>query len=154
MLYIIIVAAGIAAILGNIYWYLQNQGNPINYLGMQGTSSPTPTIAGQPNSSVVPSTLSYVNALKVYSKRHIQFSISAYNYCTMTPYSDVFKIGTSVMLDNRSKKALTIYLDKQPYSIGAYGFSIINLSTPFRLPHTIKIDCNTRFNVGSILLEK
>ncbi len=95
-------------------------------------------------------TLSYGDAVKKYQDRRIQFDPN----CIPVPYYVVFKKGTSIMLDNRYNKARPIYLDGAKYNIGAYGFKIVTLTTTAKLPHTIRIDCGTGKNNGSIFLEQ
>ena len=72
----------------------------------------------------------------------------------MVPYSASFKNGTKIMLDNRYKKPLTVSLDGQPYYLGAYNFEIVTAGTSAKLPHTIKVNCGTGKNNGSIMLQK
>jgi len=149
-----------AVIAGGIYWYMQNQNSHINssQLGTQNlntsANSNTQTGAGtQINPANPGSTLSYASAIKIYNNRRIQFSVNSSNYCSMIPsYNIAFKMGTNIMLDNRSNKPMTIFLDKQPYYLKTYGFKIVALTTSAKLPHTVEVDCNTGKNNGSIIL--
>lgn len=94
--------------------------------------------------------LSYNEAVLNYEDRRIQFDPN----CVVSPGNVVFKRGTKIMLDNRYEKARSVYLDGQKYSLGAYGFKIVTLTTTAQLPHTIKIDCGTGKNNGQILLQQ
>lgn len=100
--------------------------------------------------SIPSKVLSYNEAILQYKDRRIQFGPD----CSASPSYATFKAGTKIMLDNRYDKVRPIYLDGQKYSIEAYGFRIVTLSTSAKLPHTINIDCGTGKNNGRILLQQ
>ena len=164
-LYITIAVVFLVVVMGGTYWYVQKQNSYIfnPQFGIQSPStSPnlnavTPNVpAGSTTKSAPankePVTLSYSAALKTYSNRRIQFSVNSSNYCLVNPYSNSFFKGTKIMLDNRSSKTLTIYLDGTPYSLKGYDFRIVTLTTSGKLPHTMRIDCGTGKNNGNILI--
>ena len=147
----VLVAAICAAVLGGVYWVYQSyygagQGAPYgnNEDGQSATGDDTKDSASKP------ATLSYTAAVKLYTDRRIQFDEN----CAVEPEYATFKKGTVIMLDNRASKAKTISLDSQKYSLCAYGFKIVTLSTAAKLPHTIMIDCGTGQNNGRILLQQ
>lgn len=134
---------------GNILNPYQNeQSNNAPAESNTSASTPTQSTSGQTSS------LSYGEALKMYEGKRFQFSLNSLNNCVMSPTSTVFKKGTKVMMDNRSNKQITIYLDGTPYNIKAYDFKIITLTTSAQLPHTIKVDCDNGKNNGQIILQQ
>lgn len=113
-----------------------------------------PKSVTQHNSPVKKSPLSYSEAVNIYDGRRVQFSVnSSSNYCLVTPTTATFTNKTSIMLDNRSDKDITISLDRRPYRIKAYDFTIITLKTSVKLPHTVNIDCETGKNNATIILQ-
>ena len=155
IIYIIIIA--IVIIIGfDIYLYINNQNsyNPSSSLNIPVKSSEPNNVDKQNNSVKSSDSLSYGNAVKIYNNRRIQFSVDSYNYCSVSPSNSVFKKGTDIMLDNRHSKKITVSLDGQMYYMNAYGFKIITITTSAKLPHTIKINCGTGKNNGSIFLEQ
>lgn len=91
--------------------------------------------------------LTYEQALLVYADRRFQFN----SLCQATPAQRVVKNGTEIMLDNRANVARSIYIDGVRYSLGAYGFRIVKLSSN-NLPHTAIIDCGTGKNSAKVIL--
>ena len=170
IIYMIIAIIIIIIIGGGIYWGMQKTNSfistpdstsdsnmPANTETQNDTAekiNPLPSNNTTSSNNTTPSnsSLSYTNALKIYVDRRIQFSINSSNYCTMNPYTIAFRKGTNAMFDNRANKQITIYLDGKPYYIKAYGFKIITLTTSATLPHTIKVDCGTGKNNGTIIL--
>jgi hypothetical protein len=154
----IIIGVVVIAVLGVcIYLSMQNQG------GKTGNSQPgaqnsntqnAQTAVGTQTPAATSTTQSYASAIKTYAGRRIQFSFNSSNYCTMVPSINIsFKNGTNIMLDNRSNKATTIYLDGQAYSLKAFGFKIVYLVTSAKLPHTVRVDCGSGKNNDSIILK-
>jgi hypothetical protein len=92
--------------------------------------------------------LTYQQAIVKYAGRLIQIN----DACQATPPKATFKNGTSIMIDNRSKKAHTFKLDST-FSVKAYGFKIITLSSS-TLPKTLLLDCDTSQNVATVLIQK
>jgi len=165
-LYIIIggVLVALVIIWSIISWQAQNPGKSIlnlppaqneNQQANPDNSTPAETGAVTPAPAETPEpSLSYGEALKLYEGKRFQFGLNNVNNCMVTPYSSVFKKGVKVMLDNRIGKQITIRLDNVPYTISAYGFRIITLTTSAQLPHTISIDCETGQNNGQIILQQ
>jgi len=127
----------------------QNENEPAESNTSTSASTSTQTSTSTPTPS-----LSYGEALKIYEGRRFQFSLNGLNDCVMSPTSTAFKKGTSVMLDNRADKQITVYLDGVAYNIKAYDFKIITLTTSAQLPHTIKVDCGNGKNNGQIILQQ
>ncbi len=71
-------------------------------------------------------TLSYTNALKIYSASGYRFQ---FINGRATPGTMIIKKGSSFMLDNRDGKAHTIKVGTASYHIGAYGFVIATAKT-------------------------
>lgn len=89
--------------------------------------------------------LTYSQALKQYQGKTVQFDAT----CQANPDRQVFKTGTSIMLDNRSNVSRSVKLGST-YTLGAYGFRIVKLNTL----GTFNVDCGTSQNVATITVEK
>jgi hypothetical protein len=95
-------------------------------------------------------TISYKQALITYKDKRIQLGTG--DLCTATPSTVTYKNGTTIMVDNRAPVARTVKIGGT-YSIKAYGFKLIKLSSA-TLPATWLVDCNNQQNVATILLQK
>ncbi len=148
----------VVAVIGGGVWLLNNDSvNPLSYM-----TSPTPTSTPTPSPAKVTginsvkktampvptSALSYTQLVEQYGTNRIQFDQD----CNATPKSAVFKNGTRILLDNRSNQARTISVSGSNYSLVAYGYRVVTLSSP-SVPMTLNINCNTKFNVGTIQLQ-
>ena len=160
-LYIIIgvVVVTVIIILAIIWGQGKTPGNgifnpPANEQNGNAPAESNTSTSTQTSTSTSSPSLSYGEALKLYEGKRFQFSFNSLNNCVMSPTSTAFKKGTSVMLDNRADKQMTVYLDGVAYNIKAYGFKIITLTTSAQLPHTIKVDCGTGKNNGQIILQQ
>ncbi len=132
---IFLIILGAAIIGGIIYWFVQNPGNNISSSYSNSGNSASPA---------------YINALKVYADRRIQFDSN----CLLTPNEVTFKVGTTIMLDNRSDKSRNIALDNTVYNFNPYDYKLVTLTTNAPLPHTIMVDCGQGQNNGRILLQR
>jgi len=90
--------------------------------------------------------LSYSQALTKYANTRIQINAS----CQMTPLKAVYKVGTSVMLDNRSDTSKSILFNGTRYTIAGYGFKIVTLNTA----KTFQVDCGSSQNVATFTVVK
>ncbi len=88
--------------------------------------------------------LTYTQAAAKYKGKTIQFTAD----CQASPDRQVFKKGTSIMLDNRAPKPLTVKVGST-YTLGKYGFRIITLNTT----GTFLVDCGTSQNVSTVIVE-
>jgi len=125
------------------------------YLGKPSVVSQTPgNEEGEQEEENVVGTktpvLSYTAAVKLYGDKRIQFDEN----CVVSPTNPSFKVGTKIMLDNRSSKKRSISLDSQYYSIGAYDFRVVTLNTSSKLPHEVLIDCDNGQQNGRINLQQ
>lgn len=89
--------------------------------------------------------LTYTQAVAKYKGKTIQFTAD----CQASPDRQVFKKGTSIMLDNRAPKALTVKVGSS-YTLGKYAFRIITLNST----GTFLVDCGTSQNVATVIVEK
>lgn len=101
-----------------------------------------------PTPASVAVSLSYNDALKKYGDNRIQFN----EKCQAYPTTATYKNGASVMLDNRSNKTLAVSLDGKPYSLGAYTYQAVTLSSK-TLPHEVRVNCGSSVNVMELLLQ-
>lgn len=148
----VVIAVVIIVVIGGAWWLTQSKNNSAlnSYSTDQNTTPSTDTNTGSTMPSVVQGKLSYEAALALYGDNRIQFD----SKCLATPTFPTFKIGTRIMLDNRSGKKAVISLDGTDYAIGAYGYTVVTLRTSASLPHTVYVDCNNGENNARILLQK
>jgi len=92
--------------------------------------------------------ISYKDALIKYKDTRIQLD----SRCQATPNNVTYKNNVFIMIDNRSSAARTVKIGSV-YSVKAYGFKIIKLSSA-NLPVTWLMDCDKSQNVATILLQK
>ncbi len=128
-------------------WYAKEG---VNYNYPQTADQTTQQTAPQNQNYNSNTSLSYSDALKIYKDKRIQFGSN----CVPVPYYVVFKVGTKIMLDNRYNQTRPVYLDDYKYTLAPYGFKIVTLTTTAKLPHTMRVDCGTGKNNGSIFLEQ
>lgn len=150
-MYLVVGLAAVIIIGGGIYWYTQSQNNVV--MAPTDNVQPTNNVADVPASidTTTPAgKISYSAALKLYGDRRIQFDTA----CVSIPSEVTYKVGTVIMLDNRSAKARVIALDNVNYNLGAWGYTVATLTTKAALPHTISVDCGKGENQGRILLQK
>lgn len=96
-------------------------------------------------------TMSYQNALTTYKDARLQFDTT----CSMFPSQVTYKVGTVIMLDNRSPEARTIRLGSMgSYSVKGYGFKLVKLSLSGLAVNDIAVDCGARQNAGIIKVQK
>lgn len=101
--------------------------------------------------SVASQSVSYTDAMNTYgaSGRRIQFDQN----CFANPTKINIKKGTYIMLDNRSDQVRPIYLDNAKYTLDAYSFKIVKITTTAPLPHTMRVDCGTGKNNAQIVIQ-
>ncbi len=109
----------------------------------------TPAKTQKSQTPATGATLTYEQALEQYAGRMIQFSSS----CYASPGSVTLKNNTSIMLDNRASVKRTITVGSAKYSVNAYGFTIITVSTA-TFPATLSLNCDSQYNVAQITLLK
>ena len=107
------------------------------------TQSQTTSPTKKTQTQIVNQSLSYTQAMNTYaSGKRIQFDQN----CLTSPTNINLKKGTKIMLDNRSNQVRPIYLDGTKYTLEAYGFKIVTITTTASLPHTMRVDCGTGKN--------
>ncbi|MEJ0021603.1 MAG: hypothetical protein WDN47_03390 [Candidatus Doudnabacteria bacterium] len=143
------VVLGIIVVVG-IIWAVVSYNNSQN-AALVGNTTTTPTpaptpVATTPSANGNPA---YDAALLKYGKNRIQFQEN----CQALPVAGVFKNGTTIMLDNRASVSHAIKFDSKTYTLGAYDFTTVTLSSSV-LPHKIAVDCDKSQNVTTITIEK
>ena len=149
--YIVIFAVAAVFITAGMLWYIS--GPTVDVVDATGKQNPT-SDNSSPNNLIengvaTPKVLAYGDAVKLYGNKRIQFDPN----CNVVPNKSVFNEGTKIMLDNRSDKSRSVYLDRVKYILGAYSFKTVVLTTTQKLPRTILIDCGTGRNNGQIILQ-
>ena len=109
--------------------------------------TPKPVVVTKPPVVTPPAdTRTYAELLAMYAQKTVQFGAS----CQVRPNNQSFKEGTSVLLDNRNNMPLSIKLGSTSYSLGAYGYKVITLSTVGKF----MVSCNDTPNVATITVQK
>lgn len=144
ILIVLVIIIGLIIILGtnkkgsNINQGLDNTGEVNNSIvSDQGINEAEPS---SPEKA-----LTYSQAIEKYKGRVIQFT----NDCQAVPDNQTFKVGTSIMLDNRAPRSLTVKVGST-YTLGKYGFRTITLNKI----GTFLVDCGTSQNVSTIIVQK
>lgn len=88
----------------------------------------------------------YTALVAQYASRRVQFGTS----CQATPMAVTYKVGTAIMLDNRSNTAAAVVFGGKTYNLGAYGYQIITLDTE----GNFLVDCGASQNVATIIVQK
>ena len=112
------------------------------------TTTPDTTTSGNTNTNSPAASISYTNALVKYKDARLQIDKA----CQASPDKMTFKNNSYMMIDNRAPVSRTIKIGSV-YSVGAYGFKIIKLSSA-TLPATWYVDCDKSQNVATILIQK
>lgn len=115
-------------------------------------TEPQQTTTTKPTAPTV--NLSYQEALTVYAGKVFQFSFDYTNNCVIAPTASVAKAGTGIMLDNRSDKEITIYVDGTSINLAPYSFKIVTLTASRQLPYTVNISCKNGRNNAQIILQQ
>lgn len=104
-----------------------------------------------PTTGVAPVPMSYQTALSTYATTRIQFDTA----CQATPNAATWKVGTKIMLDNRSPEARVIHLGSiGDISVKGYGFKIVTLSLTGLGTNAIAVDCGAKQSVAIITVQK
>lgn len=141
--WLIVVAIVVVVII--VFWLSYR--NNSNYSG-QPTATPsgataTPTASvksgAKPSGGSSSGSTSYEQAKVQYAASQIQFN----DVCQATSTLQVIKIGSKLLLDNRSKYAQTIKLADATYKLPAYGWQIITVTTKQALPYNTTVSCTS-----------
>lgn len=89
----------------------------------------------------------YADLVLKYEDRTLQFN----NECQVSKQNTKgFKVGTDVLLDNRGDKSIKIVIGSKTYNLKPYGYRVIDLGSV----GTYQVDCNERFNVLTVNVQK
>jgi len=132
-------------ILLGLYWFFKTSN--ITQTSQSTNQSTTTESTANPTNTTA---LSLNDARKLYEGRRMQFNQN----CITIPPAPTFKVGTTIMLENGANVARVISLDNAHYTIKAYGYVLVTLTTAAQLPHTIPVDCGSGQNNATILLQK
>ena len=105
------------------------------------TDIEAPTTTGTGAASI-----SYQNALVKYKDARIQLN----DQCQATPRTSGYKVGASVMIDNRADVSRSVLFNGTRYTIGALSFKIVKLNAA----KTFLVDCDKSQNVATITVQK
>ncbi len=92
------------------------------------------------------SKLSYAEAVELYANATIQFT----DGCQLASKGRSFRLGTEVMIDNRSPQPRTITIGTLSLVVGPYdyGFMILNEKGT-----SVSVSCNDRANVAELMVQ-
>jgi hypothetical protein len=88
----------------------------------------------------------YANLMLKYKGRMVQFN----KECAVITNKVTFKQGTDILLDNRDDAAVKIVIGSRTFNLPAYGYKVIDLPTI----GSYQLDCNKRFNVVTVTVQK
>ncbi len=92
-------------------------------------------------------TRTYTQLLEAYKDRLVQFNSD----CHVSKIArQVFKVGSEILLDNRSSEPATISVGATNYTLSAYGYRVISLSKV----GTFTLDCNAGRNVATLTVQE
>lgn len=95
----------------------------------------------------VSDTRTYTEMIVAYKDRTIQFNAQ----CQVPPLTQRgFKVGTDVMLDNRSAETKTIIIGGVTHTLNGYGWKVVSLNSA----GNFMVDCNDRQNVTTITVQQ
>lgn len=116
---------------------------------VQPVEAPAPVVkkAYKAPAPIVVDNMTYEQALAKYKDHILQFNASCQ---TGVISSAAIKVGSKLMLDNRSATPAKIVLDGVTYNIGAYGWDIATMNKV----GTFTPSCNAQQNVHTIVVEK
>lgn len=97
-------------------------------------------------SSVRSDTRTYSELILAYKDRTLQFN----TMCQVHMSKQVYKVGSEVLLDNRSGVPAAIKIGPSIYNISAYSYKVVTLSSIGEF----MIDCNDRENVATVTVQK
>lgn len=145
----------ILVIIGGIALYKHNKSNkevPLtNEVGKEIPSAPEKTsyrrsITTGPISTAVAVKPDYSTAVSKYTDRLVQFN----DRCQVSPRTQVYKLGTTVMLDNRSNEARSVVISNKTYPLGAYDYTFATLDQK----GSFGVDCGDARNVATITVQE
>ena len=112
------------------------------------TTEPESTLDASGTVQPQAASISYTDALVKYKDRRIQFDKT----CQAFPNTITYNDNLGIMIDNRSPSTRTIKVGSV-YTIKAYGFKIVMLPDVYMKAKTLLVDCDTRQNVATILVQ-
>lgn len=97
--------------------------------------------------SVTPDTRNYADLILAYKDKTVQFN----SQCQVPPLPQRgWKMGTDILLDNRSSQPATIKIGTTTHTLGSYGYKVVSLDQP----GTYMVDCNDRQNVTTLTVQR
>ncbi len=111
-------------------------------------AAPTKVVTKKPSSSspVVVDNRSYTELINAYKGKTLQFGAT----CQVLKSTQVYKLGTDILLDNRTSSPVVIKIGGASYNLGAYGYKVVDLPNLGEFA----IDCGSQQNVATITVQK
>lgn len=108
---------------------------------------PAKWVAPKPSPTpVVVDTRGYAELIVAYKDRILQFG----DACQVRVSDQNYKIGSEMLLDNRTSVPVTIKIGSSSYALVAYGHQVITLSAEGKF----MVDCNDHQNVATVSVQK
>lgn len=109
----------------------------------------TPTPATPTKKPAAPAPVekrSYTELIALYKGKTVQFGAA----CQVLTSTQVYKVGSEILLDNRNSVPVAIKLGANVYNLGAYGYKVVSLNTV----GNFMVDCNDHQNVATVSVQK
>ena len=118
---------------------------PLQPIEEQQTTTAKSTKANVKTPTVVDNR-AYGELVITYKDRMLQFG----NSCQVHMNNQVYKVGSTILLDNRNSVPLSINIGSSNYYLGAYGYKVVTLSSI----GNFTVDCNDHRNVATVTVQK
>lgn len=154
---IIIASIAIVIVALLIWGFINKSKKTVDNLPLSGSELISPIESTPVKKITKKVSVGYEDALYVYNGKIIQLSSENISKsgpsCQATPINVTYKNGTEIMIDNRTDTNRKVKLGGSTYSVSAYGFKIVKLSSKV-LPATWLVDCDSQENIATILIQK
>jgi hypothetical protein len=88
----------------------------------------------------------YSDLILAFKDSTLQFNST----CQVRMSTQVYKLGSEILLDNRSSFPMDIRIGTETFKLGSYGYKTIFLNNPGQF----LVDCNNQQNVATINVQK
>ena len=153
----VLIALGVCiiAVILLIVWLLRSpqQAQPVvntPSVSVPVVAQPKPVVHKVTSKQIETPKMSYTDAVKAYADRRIQFD----QICRATPFNNVYKNGTEIMIDNRGPQTRIFNIASTAYTVSGYDYAIVKLSNSTNVSQQILIDCGAQENAATVLIER
>ncbi len=90
-------------------------------------------------------TRTYADLILAFKNKTLQFG----NLCQVQVSNQVHKVGTEILLDNRTDMPVTITIGDLVHTLPSYGYKVVNLNTEGKF----MVSCNEYQNVATVSVQ-